>query len=259
MKTNIKLTLLLLLISATVNSQLSKSNTGTYAGFNVSLTGVKNASAPSGDSMASVGPYFGIGVDVSINSYERGDLRFFLSSKGLTTDLIKTSIMLFNEEAYEGQIEFSGLIWGRVGINIFATDNICIGLGGNLSDYILDIPLWNPLAGNGQGGLRYEEPSGWHITAGPTMFLDYGYKNFTLNTITSYNFGFYYNTINADYEAFIDVIDGYEKPQFISTLFSLNHTSGAYASFEYTSMIDKGIVGNKMSRKEFTLGWKFIL
>jgi hypothetical protein len=263
LKKNMKLKTLLLVTSLLVviygKSQLDSQSDydGRTAGFYISLSSLKNSSAASGDSLRSVGPYLGIGVELMKNSYEAGNLRYFLSSKGLTTDLLKAARILFKGEAFDNQLEISGLFWGRLGINLYANDNLCIGAGGNLSDYILDIPKFQPAFNPGLGALKYEEPSGWHITAGPTLFVDYAYQDFVLNTISSYNFGFYHDKINNDYKNFIDLMDGYETPNFLNILFKLNHSSGAYLSFEYTKVIDNGIVGSKLSRKDFLFGWRF--
>ena len=249
----------LILFSVVIGySQLSNDlNSGDFSvGFNISRTSIVNSSMDKNDSLRSYKPYFGFGIDMIHHSYERGDWRYFMTMKALTTDLLNVAYRINKKIENENHVDMTGFFWGKLGYNIYANDNFCIGIGGSLADYVVDLPKWKPNFNATHPYYRYEEPSGWHFSAGPSLFVDYAIGGFIINSVSAYNVGFYRHMINEGYEQAVDLIDGYKSPHFFSTALYLNHTNtGLYLSFEYSKMIDNGIVKNKLSRKELAIGW----
>jgi len=121
---------------------------------------------------------------------------------------------------------------------------------------VVDLPKFTPYINKVNQEIRYEEPSGWHFTAGPSLFLDYGIGDFIINSNSSYNFSFYHDLINTRYENGIDKIEDYKAPHFFNTLLQVRHAgTGFYISFEHTRMLDNGTIGSNISRNDIALGW----
>ncbi len=206
------------------------------------------------------GPYWGglFGVDLSYSTYQPGGIRWQLEAKW-TLDLFHKAIELFQGTGTDPRIDFTGFTWHKLGVNVFANDNLCIAVGGSFADYIVDIPKYANDQGDFFAGTTWQEPSGWNWTAGPCLFADYGVGDFAINFIGSYDFTYLTPKVTDDYEALTDKIDGYKTPNFMYLDLSVKHESGVYMSLNRTMMIDNGSLGNNMSRGEIKLGWKWWL
>lgn len=243
--------------SNNVNSQLSGhySDDSRFVGFHGGFVSLKNNNNAF-EIGRKHGPYFGLGIDVGHTSYSAGDFRYHLELKW-TMDLFHKSVEFFKETALDVRLDLTGFTWNKLGVNVFATDNFCIGIGGSFADYIVDIPKYANENGNFIGGTRWQEPSGWNWTAGPCLFLDYGIGDFAFNFIGSYDFTYFTPKISNDYESYVQRIDGYERPRFMYFDLSANHDSGIYVSFNRTLMKDRGLLNNNVSRGELKFGWKW--
>ncbi len=249
---------LAVLISISCKAQLSEDmySEETVFGLTLSRTSIGNSSVDASNPKRNYDPYISIGIDMIHHAYEKGQFRFFISSKVLTTDLIHSIVNLIEDTSREGEVNMTGFLWSKFGYNVFATDNLCIGVGASFSDYIIDLPKWRPTINIANA--IYEEPTGYHLTAGPSLFLDYAIGSIVINSISSYNLGFAYYPIKSEAtgDRSIDTIENYDTPHFFSTGLYVNHTNtGLYLSLEYTKMIDNGIIQNNLSRKEIAIGW----
>lgn len=233
----------------------------TLYGFNFTVTSMKNPSLLYVEGQK-VGPYVGIGVDITRYSYEPWKLRYQLEMKWIT-DLGFKAYEFFTtglNAKDTARLDFSGLVWFNMGTNLYSTEHFNIGIGGNFSDCVLDIPnfTFNGNSINGQTlDIGWQEPSGWHWTAGPTLFADACVGSFAFTLTSSYNFSFWNPIINNAYEERIDQIEGYPPPQFWFLDITANHKSGFYVSFDITKVIDTGINQNKISRNDLQIGWRF--
>ncbi len=252
-------TLLFLVLTFGVKAQLSGhlSDDATYVGYHFGFTTINHPTSTF-EVGEKHGAYFGLGMDVGHTDYTPGALRYHLEMKW-TLDIFNKGMEFFDETALDARIDLTGFTWHKIGINVFASDNFCFGLGGSFADYIVDVPLFADEEGNFFEGIRWQEPSGWNWTAGPCIFLDYGIGDFVLNFIGSYDFTYYTPKITDDYEALTQKIDGYKNPSFVYFDFVINHDSGVYLSYNSTQMQDNGTLGNDVSRSEVKLGWKWWL
>ncbi len=241
------------------NSQLSThiANGAWAPGFHIGFGTIKNNQLTYVEGRKH-GPYFGVGVDLAYSTFEAGEIRYYLDAKW-TMDLVHKGVELFKGTGTDARIDFTGFTWHKLGINVFATDNLCIGVGGSFADYIIDIPLYANNNGDFFAGITWQEPSGWNWTAGPCFFADYGIGDFAASLTTSYDFTYLTPKITDDYEALTDKIDGYKPPHFMYFDLTINHETGVYLSINRTTMIDKGDLGNNMSRGEIKMGWRWWL
>lgn len=223
-------------------------------GFTVGLSTIKSNETLYPQA-AKEGAYFGIGVDFSYYNFEPFTLRYHLKMKW-AHDLFHKAGELFEGTGTDPRIDFTGFTWHKVGLNLFATDNVCVGLGGSFADYIIDIPLYANSNGDYFEGITWQEPSGWHWTAGPCLFADAGFGGFALSFIASYDISYLQPKVTDDYESLTAKIPGYKKPHFLFWDLTLNHESGFFAGFDRVSLIDNGVNSNKMSRAEFHLGYR---
>ena len=252
------LPLLLILNTWKSNAQLSGhiSNGSTAIGFHAGFVALKhkNNAFEIGQKH---GPYFGFsGIDIAHTNYDSWTFRYNLEMKW-TMDLFHKGVEFFKGTALDARVDFTGFTWHKLGVNVFSTDNFCVGIGGSFSDYIVDIPIFANENGDFFEGQRWQEPSGWNWTAGPCLFLDYGIGDFAFNFIGSYDLTYFTPKITQDYEDLTVQIDGYEKPHFMYFDFAVNHESGVYMSFNRTLMIDNGLLENNVSRGEFKFGWRW--
>ena len=255
------LTILAVSVSLISQGQLSNhiSNYGWGVGFHTGMVTIKNDKLlyPEGQK---IGPYWGgiLGLDVSYGTYEPGEVRYQLEAKW-TLDLFHKAGELFKGTGTDARIDFTGFTWHKVGINVIGTDNMCVAVGISFADYIVDIPNYINDQGNFPGGSKWQEPSGWNWTAGPCLFADYGVGDYAIGFIGSYDFTYLTPKITDDYEALTDKIEGYKPPNFMYLDLTVKHESGVYLSLNRTMMIDKGSLGNNVSRGEMKLGWKWWL
>ncbi len=248
--------LLILAISKFGSAQLSDHNTNDswFIGASLNVVTLKNG-AGLNDKASKIGPYIGIGGQIYHDSYEPFGFRYHLDMKWVP-DLGFKAVELFREVGTDLRLDFTGFTSHKVGLNLISTDVVCFGLGGSFSDYIVDIPHTDE-SGTVTTIYNWKEPSGWHWTAGPTIFLDGGFGGFTLNLISSYELSYFQPIVTNDYEALTEKIENYEKPAFLKFDLTINHESGVYFSYDKTVMIDRGVNANKVSRGDFQIGYKF--
>ena len=203
--------------------------------------------------------YFGVHMMFSHDSYEQWGFRYHLDMKWFP-DLSFKAVELFKETGTTARIDFSGITSHKIGVNVFGSDNLAVGLGGSFCDYIVDIPNWKSTTNFNQGGYTWQEPSGWHWTAGPALFVDGGLADFAVNVIMSYDISYLRPKITDEYEANVDKYPGgYPRVGFMYFDITINHQSGLYLSYDRTSLIDKGVNNNKLRRGDFQFGYKILL
>lgn len=203
--------------------------------------------------------YFGIHMMFSHDSYEHWGFRYQLDMKWFP-DLSFKAAELFKGTGTTPRLDFSGITNHKIGINVFGSDHLAVGIGGSFCDYIVDIPNWKSTPNFNPGGFTWQEPSGWHWTAGPALFLDGGIGDFTANLILSYDISYLRPKITDGYEENVDKQPGgYPSVGFLYFDITINHESGLYISYDRTSLIDKGINANKFSRGDLQLGYKISL
>lgn len=228
-------------------------NQNAMAGFSLTLTDLDCPKMVYPDGRH-VGSYVGVNVDISYYNFDQWGLRYNLDMKWMT-DLTLKAAELFRGDGLDARIDFSGLLWNKVGLNVFATDRFCIGVGASAADYIIDLPDWNA-DGNFPNELPWQEPSGWYWAAGPALFLDAGVGDFAVSMTTSLDIPYWHPKVTDDYEANISVIEDYPAPRFFCFDLTVNHESGMFFSYDRTTMTDKGVHGLKMTRGDFQLGYR---
>lgn len=246
-----------LFFSNSMQAQLSShnSNGSSALGFHAGFVSLKHANSTF-DIGRKHGPYFGLGIDIGYTNYEVGKIRYQLELKW-TMDLFHKAIEFFKGTALDARVDLTGITWHKLGVNIFATDNICFALGGSFADYIVDVPRFVNEDGNFNESFTWQEPSGWNWTAGPCLFVDYGLSDFVFTFIGSYDFTYFTPIITQAYEDRTDKIEGYKPPHFMYLDLSVNHETGVYISLNRTLLLDKGELSNKISRAEIKFGWKW--
>jgi len=222
-------------------------------GFNLGVSSIKNKALLFEDGQR-VGPYLGVGMDLAYQTYDPWMVRYKLEAKWVN-DLGYKGIELIRGTGTDPRLDFTGFTWHKIGLNVFATDNICVALGGSFADYIVDIPQWTE-NGTYWAGEIWQEPSGWHWTAGPCVFVDYGIGDFAVSLTSSYDIRYFHPIVTNDYEDLVNAIEGYTAPGFLYTDISINHDSGFYCGFDKIRLVDNGEVGNKMSRTNLRFGWR---
>lgn len=225
----------------------------TMAGFSLAMVNLDCPQMAYADGRH-VGSYLGINLDVSYYNFEQWGLRYYLDMKWVT-DLSFKAVEFFREEALDARIDFSSMTWHKVGLNVFATDRLCVGVGASFADYIVDLPDWNE-DGNFPNERWWQEPSGWWWTAGPALFVDAGVGDFAISLTTSLDIPYLHPKITDDYEANITRIEGYADPRFFYFDLTVNHESGLFMSFDRTTMNDKGTHGIKLKRGDFQFGYR---
>ncbi len=197
-------------------------------------------------------PFRTFGFDGEIYDFEQGGERWHFSSK-VSDDLIWLIGSMIKGTEDEEYCNVTGLLGLKFGHNLFSSDKINISAGFSLTDYMVILP---EVDANGFYQGNDMEPHGWYWAAGPNLFIDYHiFDSFTLHANVNYDFGFL--TINKGSD--VAVIDGYEKPFFLGTRFTLNHDLGMFLQFQTTTAFDRGVHNQNITRREFQVGYRFFL
>jgi len=263
MKTIITI-LFLAIISSTVNAQLDGYMKADETLMSISLNVVTlNNPALIYEDGQTFGPYLGPGLGLNHYNYDQWEFRWGMEFKWVT-DIFPEIYKLW-DASYDISQKFPMLtsLWATdLGTNVYSTEYFNIGFGAHFADYLVEIPDWNSTGNIDPQGrqlpVSYQEPTGWYWAAGPTMYLDAGYKEFFMTITTNYSFSYWRPDIRTkEYKDGINKIDGYKAPNFLDIDVTVNHDSGIFLSFSRTLMIDRGINSNKFSRNDLGIGWKF--
>ena len=256
--------LLFISISVTSSAQLDEYMKAdeTLLSFSVNTVSLKNPTLLYEEGQK-IGPYFAPGFGLNHYNYDQWELRWGMDFKWVTD--VFPEIYALWDESYIDNVKvpmLSGFWWTNAGTNVYSNDYFNVGVGAHFADYLVEIPDWdsagNINAGGTQLATQYQEPTGWYWSAGPTLYLDAGYKSFFLSVTTNYSFSYWKPPIREkEYLDEINQIQGYSSPHFLYVDVTVNHDSGFFLSLNRTMMIDKGINANEFSRNDFGIGWKF--
>lgn len=227
-----------------------------YLGFSAEYCMLANPEAPHPD-LHNIRGFSGK-VDMKRIGFEKGDQQYSMEYK-LLGDV---ALILHNQingdgSQYYRQIGSSisnGLLgWHSWGWNVVATDRFTLATGFNLNDYFYGKTYVSDTTSN---GVVSPEPQGYYFAAGPTLFSNVYLNDFLMiNAKASYSFS-YWRAVSLSY-AVVD--NNYPKPHFGSMNIELITKWGLFAGFDYNWVINRGNLPDKTSRKDFLLGFRFVL
>ena len=197
-------------------------------------------------------------IDMNRFGFEKGDMQYSFEYK-LLADI---ATILHNQingdgSAYYRQVGSSisnGILgWHSWGWNVVSTNNFTIAPGFNLNDYFYGKTYVSDTTSN---GVVSPEPQGYYFSAGPTLFSNVYINDYLiLHTKASYSFS-YWRAVSLEY-AVVD--DNYPKSHFGSLNLELITKWGLFVGFDYNWVINRGNLPDKTSRKDFLLGFRFVL
>lgn len=196
-------------------------------------------------------PFKTIGLDIEFFDFDKGDSRWSIQSK-VIDDMIWLIGSTISKREDRDDNSVTGVLGLKYGKNLFSTNKLNISAGFSLSDYIVILPKVLP---SGDPNYPDKEPDGWYWSAGPNLFLDYHiFDSFTIHANINYDLPF----LKLG-EKDTDLIEGYKKPNFLGTRLTLHHDIGFFVQFQTTTVLDRGIHNQNITRREIQLGYRFLL
>lgn len=140
--------------------------------------------------------------------------------------------------------------WFQYYNNVVATPRLLISPGFTASDYIFALEQFV----DGEG-IKMYDPAGYFFAAGPALMVSTAPgAGFWLDAYANYDISFG----NTNYSRHnFEKIQGYPRPHFLTIGTDLHHRSGIFGGYRINTVIDRGSMGAKANRMDFTLGYLF--
>lgn len=228
----------------------------TYLGVSASYTFLSNAAAPYAENHA-INGWTGR-VDIRRTGWDKGELKYMMNYK-LLGDLI---LILENQVNADGKkyyrSESSSITNGPLGWHSFAwgflnSDIYSLGFGFNMNDYILGASYYKDSLRN---KMVSDEPQGYYFGAGPAFCADFRISNWVMiHFQSSYSFS-YWRPVSLSYAT---VDNSYPKPHFFHSTLEMMSPWGLFFGIDYSQIINRGNLPNKIKRTDLLLGFRFVL
>lgn len=146
----------------------------------------------------------------------------------------------------------SGVLgWHSFRWNVMSKDKFCIGLGFNASDYFYGASFEDE-----DGDLFSPEPNGYYLGGGPTLSFDYQLnKFFKIGGLFDYTF----SAVKAVGLTYGEEIEGFPLPHFFNGSVNLTTKWGAFAKYDFNTILNVNDAPTQGVRSDFWIGFKFVL
>lgn len=197
-----------------------------------------------------------------LENYSFGGARYSISNKliELACQYLKFGIKDDLPFSYSNGAPDVGslLLQSRFGFPVFSTDNFNLAAGFSFGDSYLFQPTYGPdgeavLREDGSVKSKLHESSGWYVTAGPAVFIDF----FIAKRISFHAKGSFDFSLARMSDKNVEDVGKYKKPFFWYFYPAIHHDSGFFVGYEIWQGMDRESTDLSLTRYELKIGYQF--